>query len=624
MPINLLPATKSHASRLAPTTGRSILWPWLAAVAVIAVVLLVYWPVTRAGFVWDDFLTFEQRAWLYYGDAWKRYIFTGFNEWTHYFRPLVVALFVLQVRLFEGAPEPMHMVSLGMHLANVLLVFAFARSLVPQDWKWRDPLALLGSVLYGLHPMLVESVTWIGCQFDQVQVMAALAGLLCSRHIDSIWPRAALVTACFFVSATAKESAASYPAIVLLFDWLLRGDRNLRPALRLVQLLRRNWPVYTGLLLAGLAYLWLRRAMMGATVAGLEPWMLVPNVARIDGIAYVYLKYWAVVVGIPTELNPLHPVGSVAFGENGKLLALRVLASTAVFSLGLLALTRRFTALGVLVLATTLYLLPVLGLLPVQFDNSIYHERYAIGAIVLACVLLPRVAHELRSLATHMPMLSKLAPLLALAWLAAAIPNIRATIPLWSNNVALWEWTLRANPGNELALGNLISAYIMVGESGKARALVNQTIADGIACDNCDINGFMLSVREGDQPMIDATVDRLRNSPTLFGNSGMRFNYFRTIGHLELRSGNLQAAVAALHEAIAIEAQEPFARLLLTEALVGLGLTLKAEREAALAVNLSHPQEREHYRQRSQRILGGEALLGLPILTPEGGQSATK
>ena len=586
-----------------------------AIVAVAALVLLVYWPVTKAGFVWDDLLTFQQRGWLYHGNAWKQYIFTGFNEWTHYFRPLVVALFVLQVRLFGGAPEPMHMVTLGMHLANVTLVAVFARSLTPPEWKWRKLLPLLSGLLYGLHPMLVESVTWIGCQFDQVQVMAALIGLLCSRHVDNPWLRALAVAGCFLLSAGAKESAASFPAIVFLFDWLQRSDRNLAPATRIFALLRRNWPVYASLLLAGLIYLGLRRTMMGATIAGLEPWMLVPDQARLDAIAYVYLKYWSVVIGIPTDLNPLHPIGSVQFGTSAWLMGLRILGALGILGLGFLALSRRFPALGVLVLSATAYLLPVLGIIPIQFDGSIYHERYAIGAIALACALLPLIIHEFRHVFAEMPLLSKLLPVLALAWLAWAIPNIRATIPLWSNNVALWEWTVRGNPGNPDALGNLISAYIFAGDDDNARKLVRQVLDDGTACDNCYVNGFMIAVRDGDTEMIEVTLERIRTSPTLFQDRGHRYFYFRTVGHLELRLGNLESAMNALRAAMDIEPQEPFAHILMAETLVALGSTAEAKAEATLAVELSPPRGRNHRRQLSHRILAGESVHGA-ALTP--------
>lgn len=595
-----------------PVHGRRLAFG-LALLAVTLLVLLVYWPVTRAGFVWDDLLTFEQRAWLHHGDAWKRYIFTGFNDWTHYFRPLVVGLFVAQVRLFGGAPEPMHMVSLGMHLVNVALVVFLARSLADREWKWASPLSLLAGLLYGLHPMLVESVTWIGCQFDQVQVITALAGLLFSRHIQSIGPRTAALAGCFLLSALSKESAASFPAIVFLFDWLLRSDHTLPPARRALVLLRANWPVYAALLLVGLGYLLLRRAMMGATVAGLEPWMLVPDAARLDSVAYVYLKYWAVILGVPTELNPLHPVGSVRFGVDSAVMTLRMAGAACVGALGLLVVSKRFPALGVLVLSATLYLLPVLGIVPVQFDGSIYHERYAIGAIALTAVLLPRILGELRQLLAPMPIVSRLLPLLALAWLSWAVPNVRATIPLWSDNVALWEWTVRGNPGNSYALGNLVSAYVRAGKMANARALVRQALAEGMACDNCYLNGLMFAVRDGDRELIDATLEQLRESPTFFQRAGNRYFYFRTIAHLELRLGNPESARMALREAIQIEDQEPFAHLLMAEIQMALGEVEAAKTEAALAVALSNPMERADERSRAALVLAGKVVNGTPM-----------
>jgi len=95
----------------------------------LALIFLIYLPVRHAGFVWDDFTVFQERGWLYRGEQWKQHLFIGFNDWDFYFRPLVVALFVLQARLFEGVPGPMHLVSLAMQLANVTLVVLLAHRL---------------------------------------------------------------------------------------------------------------------------------------------------------------------------------------------------------------------------------------------------------------------------------------------------------------------------------------------------------------------------------------------------------------------------------------------------------------------------------------------------------------
>ena len=89
---------------------------------VLGAIALAYWPVVHGDFVWDDVVNFRWNTWLTEGDQWKHYIFRDFNYWKYYFRPLVVGLFTLQLRLFDGAPGPMHAVSLAIHLLNTAMV----------------------------------------------------------------------------------------------------------------------------------------------------------------------------------------------------------------------------------------------------------------------------------------------------------------------------------------------------------------------------------------------------------------------------------------------------------------------------------------------------------------------
>ncbi|MDE1886465.1 MAG: hypothetical protein KGH92_11240, partial [Xanthomonadaceae bacterium] len=128
-----------------------VTWVWLAA-AVLAATAFVYWPVYHAGFVWVDKICFYDNAWLRQGDAWTHLVFRNFYDWVNYFRPLVIALFVAEVRIFDVAPGPMHLVSLALHLANTLLVGLLARTL--RDTRTETPtaraLTILAMLIYGL------------------------------------------------------------------------------------------------------------------------------------------------------------------------------------------------------------------------------------------------------------------------------------------------------------------------------------------------------------------------------------------------------------------------------------------------------------------------------------------
>lgn len=583
-----------------------------ATAVVLLVVLAVYWPALSAGYVWDDILTFQQRGWLYYGDEWKNYIFTGFNEWTLYFRPLVVALFVLQVRMFEGDPTGMHAVTLGMHMINVTLVVLLARTFAPREWKLSTPVALLAGLFYGLHPMLVETVVWIGCQFDQMQIMTMMLGLLAAHLLRNRWLRACVVSLCFMLSALSKESAAAFPALVFLFDWLLRTDDSVTARQRLASLLRDYWLTYVGLLAIGLAYLFLRHNMIGSTVGGLTPAMLIPDVARVDTIAYVYLKYWVILLGVPTDLNPLHAVGSVEFGNNLLLLSLRAMASLGILALGILGFSRRLRATGVLVIAVTLYLVPVLGVMPISFDESIYHERYAIGAIVLVAVLLPRLLREWGSLVSpYLPGLVKLFPLLATVWLIWATVNIRVTIPLWSDNLALWEWAAKGNPESAFANANLIGAYVANGKVEDASDALQRVISKSIDCPVCYINGFILAISgEGDIALAGQMIDWLKDSPSIVEDQSIRFLYLRTAANFELRLGNYEDTIELLEAAFELEEYDSHSYMLLAEAMVAQGREESASKAAEKSLAMTNPMSLNKNRKIADRILQGDVVYG--------------
>ncbi len=76
------------------------LWA-IIILCILALTAVIYWPVHRAGFVWDDKVDFYNYAWLRHGSEWKHHIFNHFNDWVNYFRPLVIALYVAEVRVFD-------------------------------------------------------------------------------------------------------------------------------------------------------------------------------------------------------------------------------------------------------------------------------------------------------------------------------------------------------------------------------------------------------------------------------------------------------------------------------------------------------------------------------------------
>ncbi len=123
-----------------------------AAVVLVLLVVLAYRPALEAGFVWDDDDYVTQNRTLR--------TLSGLAEiWLHprsipQYYPLVHTTFWLEYRLWGLWAPGYHAVNVLLHAANAL-------------WVWRIlvllelPGAFLAALLFGLHPVQVESVAWV-------------------------------------------------------------------------------------------------------------------------------------------------------------------------------------------------------------------------------------------------------------------------------------------------------------------------------------------------------------------------------------------------------------------------------------------------------------------------------
>ncbi len=166
------------------------------------------------------------------------------------YRPLTTFSYLLNYAIFGNgtAPAGYHWVNLTLHEVNVSLVYLLGILVLGTA----APAFALAAV-WGLHPLLTESVTNIVGRADLLAAFGVLAGLLC--YVKSAtaagWRKA------FWVAGTvaaqtagifSKENAAILPAIMLLYDltWLKRAPWRARA------------PAYAALALPFAAYLYLR------------------------------------------------------------------------------------------------------------------------------------------------------------------------------------------------------------------------------------------------------------------------------------------------------------------------------------------------------------------------------
>jgi tetratricopeptide (TPR) repeat protein len=166
------------------------------------------------------------------------------------YRPLTTFSYLVNYAILGNgtSPEGYHWVNLALHAINVALVYALGLSILGEA-----ALALALAALWGLHPLLTDSVTNIVGRADLLAAFGVLAGLLCYMKAISATGRRRLAWIAGLVAAQAvglfsKENAAVLPGVMLLYDiaWSRRATWRARV------------PAYAALALPFAAFFYLR------------------------------------------------------------------------------------------------------------------------------------------------------------------------------------------------------------------------------------------------------------------------------------------------------------------------------------------------------------------------------
>jgi tetratricopeptide (TPR) repeat protein len=138
------------------------------------------------------------------------------------YRPLTTFSYLLNYAVFGNGTQPAgyHWVNFALHGVNVSLVYLLG-ILVFEAAAPAPALAL--AALWGLHPLLTESVTNVVGRADLLAAFGVLAGLLCYMKSISAsgWRKLLWVAAMMGAQAVgifSKENAVVLPGIMLLYD----------------------------------------------------------------------------------------------------------------------------------------------------------------------------------------------------------------------------------------------------------------------------------------------------------------------------------------------------------------------------------------------------------------------
>ncbi len=438
-------------------------------------VVLLYLPALGNGFVnWDDDL-------YVYNNPQVRSIapssllraFTHIHAASGNWHPLTMISHAADYAIWGLRPLGHHLTSILLHGFNAALVVLLALRLLQarpggRALSRRAMLAagLMAGLLFGLHPLHVESVAWVSERKDLLAALFYLLGVLsylryAGHAATAITPwtdRRYLITLlCFFLALLSKPMALSFPFVLLIIDWYPL-DRLQHTQVR--RLLREKIPFF--LLDLGFAVITVLGQRASGAFRPLAEVTLGPRVLVAIKAATIYLAKTALPTGLlPFYSYPAHV--SLLSWEFGVPVVMMMAAAV-----GCLAAVKKHRGFTAALASYLVVLLPVLGI--VQIGPQAMADRYTylpsvslvalVGAGFGALWDRPAVASAKWKKAALVS-----AGLLLLGFLSWQ--SVRQ-LDVWRNSETLWSRVLQYEPWNTEARNNRASYYYDRGEYGKA------------------------------------------------------------------------------------------------------------------------------------------------------------
>jgi protein O-mannosyl-transferase len=421
----------------------------VAVLAIAAAAAL--WPVLRNDFVnWDDPAVLLDNPHLAH---------PGVVAWAFsttlmgHYQPLAWLAWSAAKSSFGLSPAVFHALSLGVHVANAVVVYAVTVRLAGGSGyrsSQRRAAGLFAGLLFALHPAVVEPVAWASAFPYVLSLLALLLSFLayiCGRPKTSL--------ALYAASSLTRATALGYPIVLLIADRFALDRRREDLGTRIVE----KTPFVAVAALMAVAE-WLSRDVTSLREIGVAARLAMAAAAPF---VYLWRTLW------PVALSPLYVLPIDPSSESMPLaLALAGLAAVSAFAW---SMRRRWPIVAI---GWTLYLAllaPVAGFTPTGLQATADRYMYVPGVVVavVAGLAIGRAATTRGAGA---------AAIIAATTAAVALGVLTWTqAQYWNSSTTLWTRVAALDARNDVATYNLAVALADSGRDDDAIAWYERTLA---------------------------------------------------------------------------------------------------------------------------------------------------
>lgn len=412
-------------------------------VLIILLTFITYSGSLKNGFCWDDSQNIINNPELngHSGPSFIKLISTAYvNAYT----PITQISYWLNYQISQLKPASYHFIDLILHLIAITLVYRFVRLLL------KDGLAaLFAAALFALHPLQVETVSWVSARSTTICVIFLLMALteyvnyLRGAGRKSIW----FVFFYFILACFAKQSAIVLPVLLFAVDYFEKRKISFPGIFEKLPF------IFVALLFV---FLTLHFRHDDASIAGLQDSYSIGQKVLIPLFSAGYYVFHFI---FPFQLTTAFGIPNLERDSFPWEIypALIVLILFVVFAIKPGPYQRHF------VFANLFYfisLAPVLQIIP--FGRDLVADRYAYLPLVGLCLL---TGVLLKNLISNYPRKSYSflgIVVLFLAYISHSMTEV------WKNDITLFENAISKRPENFFPYYYLGSHYTNLGDTRKA------------------------------------------------------------------------------------------------------------------------------------------------------------
>jgi hypothetical protein len=435
------------------------IFPALICLALASATFAVYWQVRNNDFIdFDDNLYVTENTNVQNGLTAEAIKWAFTTNQAYNWHPVTWLSHILDCRLFDLKPAGHHLVNLGFHVANTILLFIVLWLMTSAVWQ-----SVFVAALFALHPLHVESVAWVS---ERKDVLSTFFWLL------TIWfyirytrrPKFSTyipVMVVFAVGLMAKQMLVTLPFVLLLLDYWplnrfaeLQNERKKKIISGKYSFLRCLAEKLPLLVLSFIACVIVLYVQFGAALVRSTHQM--PIVSRLGNAILAYVDYIAKMF-YPVHLGILYPypltsppLWKIAAG-GGLLLCITIAAFH-------FSRNRRWLVVGWLWFIGTL--VPVIGI--VQVGLQAMADRYTYVPLIGLFIIISWGGAEFFEKARYRKVILAVSAGVILSLLSVLTYQ---QVSRWKDSVTLFGYTAAETKDNDIMHFNLGRLLLVRGDT---------------------------------------------------------------------------------------------------------------------------------------------------------------